>query len=492
MIAIEHSSIEHFRDLIATRLGLYFEDAKLGALGEVLRRRVEARGGSAADYLERHVASRAELRAIAVELTVTETYFFRNVEQFHALEEICIPERVAARRGGDLALLSLGCASGEEPYSLAMSVRMRGVNARIEAFDVNPNMLEKAEAASYSSWALRETPSDRASRWFDADGRTFRLAADIKKAVAFEERNLSEARELGRAGAYDIVFCRNVLMYFVPEVARAVVARIARALAPGGYLFLGHAENLRALSHDFHLCHTHGTFYYQRLDQAPVEIAPGSYPLPIEPLTTTWVEAVERATERIRVLAETSHRPKTAPGSPRAPDEPTPARGVELGLALELMKDERFGDGIQTLDVLSNDAARDPDVLLLRAALMTQAGRIDAAERTCTELLAVDELNAGAHYLLALCCESRGDRAGAAEHDRVAAYLDPAFAMPRLHLGLLARRAGDGETARREMAQALLLLEREDASRLLLFGGGFGREALLAICRAELGSEGRA
>jgi chemotaxis protein methyltransferase CheR len=129
-------------------------------------------------------------------------------------------------------------------------------------------------------------------------------------------------------------------------------------------------------------------------------------------------------------------------------------------------------------------------VLLLRAVLLTHGGRLALAEETCRRLLALDELNAGAHYLLALCREGAGDRRAAAEHDQVAAYLDPAFAMPRLHLALLARRHGDRETARRELAQAALLLEREDASRLLLFGGGFGREALVALCRAELAACG--
>jgi chemotaxis protein methyltransferase CheR len=106
------------------------------------------------------------------------------------------------------------------------------------------------------------------------------------------------------------------------------------------------------------------------------------------------------------------------------------------------------------------------------------------------QLLERDELNTGAHYLLALCRESAGDRQGALDHDSAAVYLDPAFAMPRVHLGLMARRAGDSEGARRELGQALLLLKREEASRLLLFGGGFTRDALIALCRAELVSAG--
>jgi chemotaxis protein methyltransferase CheR len=135
---------------------------------------------------------------------------------------------------------------------------------------------------------------------------------------------------------------------------------------------------------------------------------------------------------------------------------------------------------------LSPREKADPAALLLRAALLTHQGELEEAEQTCRELLRCDDLNAGAHYLLALCSERRGQLPAAVEHDLTAAYLDTDFAMPHLHLGLMARRRLDTDTARRELAEALALLEREDASRLLLFGGGFTRSTLLSLCRSEL------
>jgi chemotaxis protein methyltransferase CheR len=163
-----------------------------------------------------------------------------------------------------------------------------------------------------------------------------------------------------------------------------------------------------------------------------------------------------------------------------------------LQLALELLQQERFSDALELMGRLPVESAKDPDVLLLRAALLTHSGRLADAEHASSLLLARDELNTGAHYLLALCRESAGDTQGALDHDQAAIYLDPEFAMPHLHLGLMARRASDWENARRELAQALLLLQREEVSRLLLFGGGFGREALIALCRAELQTAGGA
>jgi chemotaxis protein methyltransferase CheR len=118
--------------------------------------------------------------------------------------------------------------------------------------------------------------------------------------------------------------------------------------------------------------------------------------------------------------------------------------------------------------------------------LLTHAGLLTQAEAVCRRLLAIDELSAAAHYVLALCREGTGDLGGAVHHDRIAVYLDPRFAMPRLHLGLLARRAGDLSTMHHELNHAVALFESEGSSRLLLFGGGFGREALVALCHAEM------
>ena len=150
------------------------------------------------------------------------------------------------------------------------------------------------------------------------------------------------------------------------------------------------------------------------------------------------------------------------------------------------MRQERFADALTLLSALPVESHKEPDALLLRAILLTNSGQLDEAEEACRRLLDLDDLNAGAHYVMALCREYAGDAASAVEHDKTAIYLDAGFAMPHLHLGLAARRAGDDVSARHELSQALVLLAREDASRLLLFGGGFSRDALLSLCRSEL------
>lgn len=492
--------VERFRQLLAARLGLQFAETPMPWLGDVLDRRVSASGLAVEQYLGRLDLAMpdGEPGALAQELTVGETYFFRNAEQFDALRDRVVPERMgadAARRC--LRVLSAGCASGEEPYSIAMTVRDLFVDGArelsIRAVDLNPAALEKARRGRYTSWSLRETSAAMQQRWFRQDGAELALDEAIRGAVSFEARNLgADDAELWRADAYDVVFCRNVLMYFTPQGARDLVARIARALAPGGYLFLGHAETLRGLSQEFHLMHTHGSFYYRRRDADESDSSPardatdGARAGSAATIASGdgWAESIGKAAERVRALIGQA-KPLDAPVA-------SAVRRWTLGPALELFRQERFAQALRLVRELPREAAGDPNVLLLHAVLLAHGGQLGQAEDVCRRLLSIDELNAGAHYVCALCREGLGDSRGAADSDQFAVYLDPSFAMPHMHLGLLARRVGDHGAARRELAHAVTLLQREDAARLLLFGGGFGREALLALCRAELQACGEA
>jgi len=159
---------------------------------------------------------------------------------------------------------------------------------------------------------------------------------------------------------------------------------------------------------------------------------------------------------------------------------------AELSLALELTGQEKFGEALEVLGNLPLESAADAEAQLLRAVLLTNRGEVSAAEAVCAQMLAADDLNAGAHYLVALCRDYVGDRRGAMEQDRLAIHLDPAFAIPHLHLGLLVQRSGRLAEARHELQQAVALLAREDVSRILLLGGGFSREALLELSRTHL------
>lgn len=491
MPVLSESDIEHFRNLVTRYLGLQYEDGKLDYLADVICQRMQSLGRTRiecySDYLSFLNASpkgSAEWRTLAELLTVNETFFFRNTDNFLALAQHVLPERIRAKaQTKQLRILSAGCSSGDEPYSLAIMVRealpdIEAWDVKIIGIDINPAILLKAKKARYSEWSLRATSDDLKRRYFREHGTDFELAPEIQKMVNFEERNLVDEDPLfWESLQCDVIFCRNVLMYFTSEIARGVVRRIRQALIPNGFLFLGHAETLRGITPEFHLCHTHDTFYYQQRGTHEADA------MRINKLYEVQTSSLEQAMIQLKtqVVLTSSVDQNLAMATPCAWD---------LSLVLEAVRQERFADALELIGSLPADSNVDPDALLLRAVLLTNHGRVKESEEVCCRLLALDELNAGAHYLMSLCSEHDGDSNIAIEHGLTAIYLDPGFAMPHLHLGILAKRAGDTVNAQRELGKALVLLASEDASRILLFGGGFSRDALLQLCRTQLSAAG--
>lgn len=441
--------LDRFHGVVAERLGVALDARMRQSLNELFPKRLRHTGCSTAEAYFRRLdngVGRQELETIAEHLSVAETYFYRHIEQLNAFAEVALIERCAARGPmGTVRILSAGCASGEEPYTLAMMAtdaapQLQGPKITITGIDVVGSVIRKAKAAKYTEWSLRETPAELRQRHFKRSGKEFVVHPEVRALVGFEQRNLFEEDEdFWQPESFDIIFCRNVMIYFTPEAIRSVVARFARALVPGGYLFLGASETLRGVSDEFHLCATSApAFFYQRH-----QLEPASVPVS------------QRATS----------------SGPRSILEPRPSEPDSVS---------------QLLQAVPSDSTNDPDALLLQAIVVTNRAQIDEAEALCQKLLAHDEFNAGAHYLLALCCEHKGDLDRAREHHLTSVYLNPQFAMPHLHLGMIGRRTGKAVEARRELQTAHELLETEDQSRILLFGGGLSRKALSQMCSSAL------
>ncbi|MBX3215123.1 MAG: hypothetical protein KF850_24015 [Labilithrix sp.] len=471
--------VARLRAIVARRLGLSLDESRDAELAEILARRVaERRRSDAGAYLDALDASPGELDALGQLLTVGETCFFRARAHFDVLSEVALPARPRSR-GDDLRILSAGCSSGEEPYSLAIFMRewerrcapATWLRWHVRAVDLSRRALAKAATGVYSPWALRETSPELRERYFTTRGREHEVRAEVRAGVTFEPVNLADAAPpLAASGPFEIVFCRNVLMYFTPEAARAAVAQLAAALVPGGLLFLGHAESLRGLSTDFSLESSHGAFYYRRGAGAVAVAAEAGEPKPPkrgpEP----------RSAPRVAEPARPSSRPSGA---------------ADLGAVRELVARERFEQALDAIArIPSGEGDDERDVL--RAVAHLGVGDVDAAESDCARLLAAREGSVEAHVVLALVAEHRGDRSKAIAHHRAALYLEPDFALSHLHLGRIQRSAGRTDEARHELAQALDLLAREEPRRLVLFGGGFSRAGLVALCRTELATLGGA
>jgi chemotaxis protein methyltransferase CheR len=439
---ITEGHVARFRALLGQRLGLAFADRDECRLVPVLERRCAALGCGPDEYLD----GPDDLGALAEELTITETSFFRHAEQLRALAEDALPERIAARAAHrSLSLLSVGCASGEEAYTLAILARTvqpdPAWTVDVTGLDANPAMLRKAAAGRYSTWSLRETPDAFRQAWFRPHDGVYEVDPRLRRDVRFRLVNAAGDDERPWLPEwYDVILCRNVLMYLTPAATERVIRRTVRALAPGGYLFLGHTDSLGRAPEGLSVRHTDHSFYYRK----PPRPAPARTPRPAPP--------------------------------PDGPDR--------YDRALALIAEERFGEALALVEADPADRRKPPD-LLLHAVLLAQAGRLEDAETRCRRLLDDHGLYPDAHLLLAICMEGGPAADAAVCHLRLAAHLDPGFAMPRLRLGLLLRRRGEHGAAGVELGQALHLLPTEREERIALFGGGFGRAALTALCRAE-------
>lgn len=473
---IRESDLNRFWELLQRRLGWTPTDQDGAHTAAVLAERAAAHHLTPREYLNRLARPgwASETAELADALSITETYFFRHGDQFRILRTEALPERIAERRGQRvLRLISVGCSSGEEAYSLAIEAyRARPASDWIVAVtgvDSSRRMLDKARAATYSPWSLRETPEDLRRRWFRPAGDQFRVVPEVTATVQFVEHNLAaEAPHLWQPGRYDVIFCRNLLMYLTPAVAGRLIRDLTDSLADGGYLFLGHTDSLGGEPEGLRVCHDGGTVFYRRTAAtARAAPPPRRHPSP-RPADQPADQPAEPAADQ----PEPSPRPRPEPAASRT------AGGYEQ--ALGLLRDDRFAEALHALG--NPDGLRE---LLLRGVLLAQTGRVDEARDAAHRLMDIGGPHPDAHHLLGVCHEVDRPEHAVGQY-RLAAYLDPVFAMPRLRLGLLSRRRGDDRGALSHLEPALTLLAREEEDRIVLFGGGFGRLALTALCRTEL------
>lgn len=507
-------TVTRIRRLVAQHLGLYPSTERLADAVETrLRHGPWTDMQSYCTFLTTR-SSTDEFDELAALLCVGETYFFRNENHFRLLEREVLPQLVQeARSRRKLRLLSAGCSTGEEPYSLAILLResfpqLSGWDVEITAVDMLASSLTKARRACYRPWSLRDTSRSLREKYFTEDADRYFLDESICRMVRFEQRNLVEDdTNFWQTDHFDLVFCRNTLMYFSPDAFDAMVERFERVIRPSGYLFLGHAESLRGTETSFEMCRSEEAFCYRLAGGADAHAFRGFPSVQanssVPGIDLTEFPNADRPTW-MRIITESAHRIENlgGVGSPSAdPDvvdaprastktdaEPSPSREASMSVALSqveaLIERERFDDALAMLDQCDG-IAPGPQALLLRASLLTNQRDLEGAERACAQLLEVDPAHAGAHYLMALCREQAGDLEASCAHDRRAIELDPSFAMPHLHMGMVLRRDGQRREARRELAHAHQLLEREEARRIALYGGGFGRQMLLSLCKAE-------
>lgn len=469
--ALSDASFARVRDLIEERCGLDFGDSRRASLEAALHARMQQLGIAAhAVYFDRLSAQPGddEFRSLINLVTITETCFFRDPAQFRMLRMHIIPallaERAAAGRR-TLRICSAGCSSGEEPYSIALLLREMGLHVthagwtiEIVGIDVNTVMLDAARRGLYSPKAVRNVQGERLQQHFTPVGRGFQLDRAIMQAVRFEHGSLLQDPPFA-AGAFDLILCKNVAIYFRLELTRRLVDRLHAALDAGGYLLLGHSESLWQIEQGLQLVEHEGVFGYRK-------------PAAARAAAFTWMAPVQRAT-----------REATA-----AFDEP--ASHYERVLRIFRDGDWTAAEaGVQA--IVASSPAFVPARLLL-AGLHAHLGRHDDARKEAEGILRINDLEPKAHLLLGMIAARAGRTAEAVQALRRALCMDDSLALAYFWLGNLYRDGGEYERALEEHGQAVARYERRQLDFTEEFAADLSPSQIINVCRQSVRRLGRA
>jgi chemotaxis protein methyltransferase CheR len=408
-----------------------------------------ADAASCAEWLLSASPTRSQLHAVASHLTIGETYFFRERKAFDALAKHVLPELIRRRRGREqrLRLWSAACSTGEEAYSLAILVRQllpdwQDWNVKILATDINERFLQKAIAGVYGEWSFRESLPEFKERYFTAtsNGR-FAIAPEIRNCVSFAHLNLAEDGLLSptaEAHGMDIIFCRNVLIYFTASHARQLAENLRHALLEGGWLAVSPSECSQTLFSRFAAVNFPGTILYRKCKAE--ERGP-----PI------WLPPSDAVAERAAAAFDASQ-----PLTSNAPDRHPQTGGTPL-------------------------TEQEPGAFSRRTRTLADQGQHADALASSEQWIASDKIDSAAHYVHAMILQEMGEREAARDSLQRAVYLEPDFALAHFALGNLARAEARTAQANKHFANALHLLRGCPPDALLPESDGMSAGRLVEI-----------
>lgn len=426
------------RALIARTGHAYYLD-KPAALRERVKERLGAVGVVSLDaYLDVLAGAdgEAEWRALEDLITIGETYFFRYADHFERLRKDILPN-LLKRKAEDrtLRIWSIGCANGAEAYSIAivlhelLGAELSQWRIAIIGGDISERALTAARAARYGQWALRTvTPAERAAYFTQVDARTWALKPQYRAMARFERQNILELLTPTAPlqwSEFDLILCRNVLIYFSVEQAAALARALRSRLAEGGTLLLGHAEAVLA-------------------EQPMFET-----PTPVSEFELVSAPVVSPA-------ALEAWRPAPLPDAPYVPAPAPPPAGASPVASLDDVK--RLAD----------------------------AGAYEAAQAACAVLIERQPTSARLYYYRAILRHVSDDAAGAEADLRRALYLDRGFALAHHRLGLLLLSAGRKSEGRRSLLTAARIASAQPESAQLDEGQGVTAHAFAAMVRAQV------
>ncbi|MBI5888040.1 MAG: tetratricopeptide repeat protein [Deltaproteobacteria bacterium] len=455
---LSKETLEETARLITSLMGLYFPEDRLTDLERGLASASRELGfadiANFIKWLKSSPMTKESLEIMASHLTVGETYFFREKDTLSAVETRILPEIIKSKRTGEkrLRIWSAGCSTGEEPYTIAIILHrlisdITDWNITILATDINPMSLKKARRGVYGEWSFRNSPEWLKSSYFKrAADNGYEIAPFIKNMVTFEYLNLADdvyPSLLSNTNAMDIIFCRNVLMYFRPDLSRKVVTAFYNSLMEKGFLLVSPCETLTSITTLFAMENHQNATLYRKDSDAGAGSKPALYANRFDSKAIPAAPAPQAAP-----------MPKQT-----AIKRPSPLRPAEddYAFALRMFNDGRFKEAAKRLEESLGGGADARSAILL-ARIRANAGELEDALKWCEKAVAANRLDPYCHYLRATILQEEGRLQDAVEELKRALYLDHGFVLAYFVLGSIFLKLGDEQAGARNLKNALEIL----------------------------------
>jgi chemotaxis protein methyltransferase CheR len=495
VIAPNDTELELFQSFIGAHTGLHFSHRNNRILEQGLHQRMCAVGVASYtayhDYLLRYSESRNELKKLLSLLTIGETSFFRYSNHRDAFVNQLIPDIIERRRHTKIVRIwSAGCSTGEEPYGIAMLLaenfpELEGWTVEILATDINKRSLRAAREGIYGKRAVRLVEENDLKKYFTQVGGLHLVSSELKNCVRFDYLNLKDEKFPSLHNntiGFDIIFCRNVMIYFETETTRQIVGKFADCLTPGGFLLLGHSETLQNVTDRFERRQWERAFYYQ----LPPDKKPA---LELRPSGSTAAAAPSARDNRPVVKGgcrEPEHKKVARQASP-------PLKAEKKTLTEDLFETARMNfnreEFLAAEEGYAAVLALEPDHLgaLIGNGLSTaNRGDYDTARKFCARAEKVDDLCPDIYFLRGMICDMESRPAEAVVEYQKVLWLDPCFIVAHYALSRLHRQTSDLSTSRRALQNAVRCLEKTAPSTRIHLSGGMTREVFLELCRNDL------
>jgi len=462
MGSLSHSLLSQFSEFIALRTALHFPRERWDDLERQAVSAAREFGYADAEsfirWLTSSAVTREQIEILASHLTISETYFWRESQIFDALTEHILPDLVRSREGSGklIRIWSAGCSSGEEPYSIAIALQRvipapEDWNITILATDINPRILRKANAGLYGEWSFRNSPPWLKERYFQRkkDGK-LEILPEIRKMVTFAYLNLAEdiyPSPINNTGAMDIIFCRNVLMYFAPGHALRAVQGMACTLTDGGWLIVSASELSQNIFPQFSTINFPGAIVYRKETLGSRPAARTHF------VDIPYQKEIIQPQLEIAADAKQPVLPHLFPDSDMTEEnEPAAVRQIydEEGLNFLSEKDDE-----QETETAVEEKGL-PVTVMIRA--FADSGNLSEALVLCDKAISRDKLDPGLYYLRAVILQEQNNYGEALISLKRTLYLDPNHALAYFTLGNLVLRQGDAKAAKRCFDNVLELI----------------------------------